>query len=239
MRRETVICLAFVALIVLACCIPMCCGKANAREISSKEIEQLKKKIHRKFDRDEPFAYFLVKEVLHKVNPSHVNQLVRNWEAIPTEDRDKIVFMFEDAGLGKFLFLCLWESAADPNLVSSSGAIGLFQIMPRTAKRHCGISQDMAQLELYDPVVNAACAVEILLEKGALKNRIWGLIKYHGVLKSCKAKGYVQCTYLKSITETDERKQRQLEGAWKYVANALLHQEIGEQVIYKPKRRKR
>ncbi len=242
MSKETVTFIVFMLLLGLIMCIPMCGKKANARGLSSKEVKKLKEKILRKYDRDKPFAYSLVKEVRHKVNPSHVNQLVRNWEAIPEDVRDKIVFMFEDAGLGKFLFLCLWESAADPN-EKTGRAIGLFQITPSTAEHHCGISRDMAHLELYDPVVNAACAVEILLEKGALKNRIWGLIKYHGVLSSCDAKGYVQCTYMNYLTQDDstdkgKRKKETYKRAWGYVANALLHQEIGEQVIYKPKRRK-
>ena len=244
MSRETMTFIVFMLLLVAVACIPMCGKRAHAFEMTTKETKELKEKIHRKFDRkNSNLAYSLVKTVLHKVNPSHINQLKRNWEAIPESNREKIIFMFEDAGLGKFLFLCLWESAADPN-EKTGRAIGLFQITPSTAEHHCGISPEMAQLELYDPVVNAACAVEILLEKGAKKNRIWGLIKYHGVLSTCAAKGYVQCTYDKykaqdDSTDKGKRTKETYKRAWGYVANALLHQEIGEQVIYKPKRRRR
>ena len=50
------------------------------------------------------------------------------------------------------------ESRGNPMAVSNTGAIGLMQIMPQTAKRICGYSS----LELLDPIKNIDCGTRIL-----------------------------------------------------------------------------
>ena len=195
--------------------------------ISVKEVWQLRKKIKQRFaGRSVPYS--LVGNIIGKVSHGHVNNLLRNWYFIPAEDREKIVCMFEQAGLGHLVFLSLYESGAQVNDRSGAGAIGLFQIMPRTAELHCGI--DLRE-ELYDPVVNAACAIEILKDKGVMENLAYGLVLYNGKLKSCPARDYFACLQEKLATETDEKKKRQYLGSLMYVPNVMLHQAIGEELI--------
>jgi len=195
--------------------------------VSVAEVRALRKKIRSQFA-GRPLPYSLVDNILGKVSHGHVNNLLRNWYMIPKEDREKIVFMFEEAGLRHLLFLSFYESGALVDDLSHKGAVGLYQITMATAKAHCGIE---LREDLYDPVVNAACAIEILQEKGVRDNLVFGLIMYNGKLKSCPAAGYLACLQEKLRTETDEKKKRQYLGSLMYVPNVLLHQAIGEELL--------
>jgi len=50
------------------------------------------------------------------------------------------------------------ESRGNPRAVSSVGAVGLMQVMPRIAKRLCGYSQE----DLFDPVKNIDCGTRLI-----------------------------------------------------------------------------
>lgn len=50
------------------------------------------------------------------------------------------------------------ESRGNPNAISSTGAIGLMQIMPTTALRICGYTRD----DLFDPIQNIDCGVRYI-----------------------------------------------------------------------------
>ena len=202
---------------------------ASGEIVSVKQVKAAKVKIRNRFaGRGLPGS--LVGRIVGKVGYYHVNNLLRSWYALPAETRDKIEFMFEDAGLKHLTFLCFYESGANPNDRSYAGAIGLYQIMPRTAKLHCGI--DLVE-DLYDPVVNAACAIEILIEKGARENLVAGLVYYNGKRKECPMKGYFNCFWEKyQAALTPEEKEKYLR-AMMYVPNVLLHQAIGEELIWR------
>lgn len=199
-------------------------------EIASvQQVRAAKAKIRGRFD-GRPLPYGLVSRVVGKVSYYHVNDLLRSWYALPADTRDKIEFMFESAGLRHLTFLCFYESGANPLDRSYAGAIGLYQITPRTALLHCGI--DLKE-ELYDPVVNAACAIEILIEKGARENLVAGLVNYNGKLRSCPMRGYFNCFWEKYNAATDEKEKQKYLGAMMYVPNVLLHQAIGEEFVFK------
>ncbi len=200
--------------------------------VTPAKVKVEREKIRRRFDRRD-MPYSLVGRIVGKVSHGHVNQLLRNWYRLPADARQKIIFMFEDAGLGHVMFLCLYESGANQWDESYSSAIGLYQITPRTAKAHCGIDAPAFE-SLYDPVDNAACAIQILLDKGVKENLVYGLISYNGKLKSCPAKGYQKCLSDKLKTETDPRKRAAYLGSLMYVPNVLLHQAIGEAFIHRP-----
>jgi len=204
--------------------------KISSLEMASfKQVREAKARIRDKYSRL-GLPHRLVTRVIGKVGYYHVNDLLRNWYALPAGTRDKIEFMFADAGLKHLTFLCFYESGANPNDRSYAGAIGLYQIMPRTAKLHCGI--DLVE-DLYDPVVNAACAIEILIEKGARENLVAGLVYYNGKRKECPMKGYFNCFWEKyQAALTPEEKEKYLR-AMMYVPNVLLHQAIGEELIWR------
>jgi len=50
------------------------------------------------------------------------------------------------------------KSRGNPRAVSSVGAVGLMQVMPRIAKRLCGYSQE----DLFDPVKNIDCGTRLI-----------------------------------------------------------------------------
>lgn len=195
--------------------------------VSVAEVRALRKKIQSRFA-GQPVPYSLVLRITGKVSHGHVNNLLRNWYMIPRSDREKILFMFEEAGLRHLVFLSFYESGALADDLSHKGAIGLYQITMPTAKAHCGIE---LREDLYDPVVNAACAIEILQEKGVRDNLVFGLILYNGKLKSCPAAGYLACLQEKLKVEADEKKRKQYLGSLMYVPNVLLHQAIGEELL--------
>jgi len=202
---------------------------ARMEMVSFKQVREARAKIHGRYA-NRGLPYGLVDRVIGKVSYYHVNDLLRNWYALPRDTRDKIEFMFESAGLKHLTFLCFYESAANQNDRSYSGAVGLYQIMPRTAKLHCGI--DLVE-DLYDPVVNAACAIEILIEKGARENLVAGLVYYNGKLRSCPMRGYFNCFWEKYSAATDEKEKQKYLRAMMYVPNVLLHQAIGEELIWR------
>jgi len=57
-----------------------------------------------------------------------------------------------------FAALIQQESAWNPDAVSSAGAIGLTQVMPRTGEHHCGLTAD----QLTDPESNLDCGASYL-----------------------------------------------------------------------------
>jgi len=197
--------------------------------VSSGQVREARAKIKNKYS-GQGLPQSLVGRIVGKVSYYHVNNLLRSWYALPADTRDKIEFMFADAGLKHLTFLCFYESGANPNDRSYAGAIGLYQIMPKTAKLHCGI--DIRE-ELYDPVVNAACAIEILLDKGARENTVAALVYYNGKLKSCPMRGYFNCFWDKYVAAEDEKDKAKYLSAMMYVPNVLLHQAIGEEFVLK------
>ena len=211
--------------------------------VSPADVKILKERIRRRFDRRE-LPYRLVKNITAKISYSHVNSLMRNWYALPADARQKIILNFEEAGIGNLIFLCFYESAADPWDVSWAEAISLYQITPRTAEFHCGVDEEAFE-SLYDPVDNSSCAVQILLDKGVKKDLVWGLLKYNGIRKACTGKGgYMAClekTYKeycdlekeRKLTKKEARLKRRYYNALMYVPNVLLHLAIGEELIYK------
>jgi membrane-bound lytic murein transglycosylase D len=61
---------------------------------------------------------------------------------------------------GELAWLAAVESGFDPNAVSQKGAVGLFQLMPETAKLH-GLRVQYPD-ERYDPLRNAQAAARFL-----------------------------------------------------------------------------
>ncbi|NQT49823.1 hypothetical protein HQ571_03975 [Candidatus Kuenenbacteria bacterium] len=218
----------------------LCLGFANVAQaedsdfeelISLDEVRKLKKKIAKRFTGNRIEMRY-ARKAIGKVSYYHVNDLLARWRNLPEEVKEKVVFQFESAGLAEFTYLCVWESGINP-LDDTRPAYGLYQITLRTAKHHCGIE---LKEELLDPVVNATCAVEILLEKRAKKGYVVGLINYHGRLKKCRSKSgrkYMYCVEAQLIIETDEKKEAVYMRALTYVGNAFVHQAIGEELFAK------
>jgi hypothetical protein len=206
----------------------------KAQEVTTENVKRARHQIVAKYARATP-PYNAIAKAAAKVNFSHIRGLVNNWYSMDEGVRLGIIMMFEQSGLSDFLWLCLPESGANPNEVSSAGAIGLFQIMPKTAKLACGL--DIKE-ELFDPEINAACAVVVLEKFGAKRNRNFAYVLYNGKVSDCPAKGYFACLqqrYLdaKEAGVPDDKMPNYL-GPSLYVATALVHQEIGERFIYKP-----
>ncbi len=204
------------------------------QEVTAENVKRARQQIVAKYARKTP-PYDAIPKAAVKVNFSHVRGLVNNWYSMDEGVRLGIIMMFEQSHLSQFLWLCLPESNADPNEVSSAGAIGLFQIMPKTAKLACGL--DIKE-ELFDPEMNAACAVVVLEKFGAKRYRNFAYVLYNGKISDCPAKGYFMCLqerYLaaKAAGVPDEQLLNYM-GPSLYVATALVHQEIGERFIYEP-----
>ena len=220
---------ALFAMAILIVCSLTDLGQAAAETkmeiVSNKQVKVLRAKVYRQYDWDDViYPHVLVKDVSGKLGYSNVNGLLRNWLKIPKNARDEIITIFNEAGLGRFVFLMFVESGADPDEESFKGAQGLFQIMPGTAEAICGITRVEA---LRDPVINAWCAVEVLKKYGAKKNWRWALVKYNGKYRSCAAKGYMKCLHEKYLAGNKD-----LYGAAHYQAHFLIYSEMGRHFIW-------
>lgn len=70
--------------------------------------------------------------------------------------------IFEKYNLPKDLcYLCIIESAANPNALSKAGALGLWQLMPQTAEQY-GLSADLFNDERTDPQKSTVAAARYL-----------------------------------------------------------------------------
>ncbi|MBI5254215.1 transglycosylase SLT domain-containing protein [Candidatus Falkowbacteria bacterium] len=199
-----------------------------AREIPVKEIQALKRRVINKYSRM-GYPYTQIARVARKLTHGNVNGLLTNWYSLPANFRAKMIYLFQAYGLEDMLFLMLYESAGQTNLVSSSGARGLFQIMPGTANELCGIDEQQLDI-LFDPETNAACAAQILLKKGAIENWRVGVIRYNGQFLRCNIRGYFQCL-ARTINGKDKKAAAVAQGSLDYFLNFLIYKEVGQAFI--------
>jgi len=188
------------------------------------EVDQLLHDVRSKYDWDKPaYPYLLVEDVLRKVNYVNINRHLQRWQSLSGTVRAQVLSVFQDAGLDRFMFLMFAESGCKPDQVSWAGAIGLFQIMPRTAKAIC----DIEESDLYDPVQNAKCAVQVLERYGIHDNWKWALAQYQGIIRSCPSRGYTQCLHRKF-----KAGNQKVKGPLYYQATFLVYMEIGKRFIH-------
>ncbi|MFH0815068.1 MAG: lytic transglycosylase domain-containing protein [Candidatus Falkowbacteria bacterium] len=199
-----------------------------AREIPVAEIQALKSRVIDKYSRM-GYPYTQITRVAKKLTHGNVNGLLANWYLLPADFRTGMIHLFQAYGLEDMLFLMLYESAGQTDLVSSAGAIGLFQIMPATADKLCGIDEKQLGI-LFDPETNAACAAQILLKKGAIKNWRVGVIRYNGQLLRCNMAGYFQCL-AQTIRGNNKKAAAAAQGSLDYFLNFLIYKEVGQAFI--------
>lgn len=199
-----------------------------AREISVAEIQALKRRVINKYSRM-GYPYTQITRIANKLTHGNVNGLLANWYSLPADFRARMIYLFQAYGLEDMLFLMLYESAGQTDLVSSAGARGLFQIMPSTAKELCGIDEKQLGI-LFDPETNAACAAQILLKKGAIENWRVGVIRYNGQFLQCSIRGYFQCLARK-IKGKDKKATATAQGSLDYFLNFLIYKEVGQAFI--------
>ena len=199
-----------------------------ARELPVKEIQTLKRRVIEKYSRM-GYPYTQITRVAKKLNHGNVNGLLANWYSLPADFRARMIYLFQAYGIEDMLFLMLYESAGQIDLVSGSGARGLFQIMPGTANELCGIDEKQLNI-LFDPETNAACAAQILLKKGAIENWRVAVIRYNGQLLRCSMRGYFQCL-AQTISGNDKKAAKAAQGSLDYFLNFLIYKEVGQAFI--------
>lgn len=79
------------------------------------------------------------------------------------------------------------ESRGNPNAVSSTGAIGLMQVMPSTAYKVCGYTQQ----DLFNPEKNIECGVKYIARLYKMTgNYNYVAAKYYGGLRATPTSTY-------------------------------------------------
>jgi len=198
------------------------------REIKSSEIKALKRLIEDKYSRM-GFPYNLITRVSGKMTHGNINGILACWYSIAAESRARIIEIFRAYELDDFIFLFMYESGGRTNLLNSNGARGLFQIMPATAKEHCGIDTDQLDI-LFDPETNAACAVKILVDKDATENWRVGAVRYNGQFLRCKIRGYFKCVHELSKS-ANAKVAASANSSLLYFLNFLMYKEVGKAFI--------
>jgi hypothetical protein len=160
--------------------------------VTTKAVKQFKDSLWKRFNRkDVPFCY--LKHVIHRVNPVNVKGMVRNWNKMPLPTQQRILQMFEEAGLSRFVFNALLESAGNPDAIGN-GDYGLYQINGNIGEKVC----QTTRMDLLDPVRNAECAITIMSRcKKRFGSWMAQVVCYNGKFSSCPWRGYQKCLYKK------------------------------------------
>ncbi len=159
-----------------------------AKPVTEVAVTKFKERLVRKYHRkDVPYVY--LPEVVGRVNYPNLKRLERNWDKLSRKVLRSLYQQFKDAGLERFFWLQLQESAADPNRESTQGAIGLYQVMPGVAGSVCGLMK----ADLFDPQKNGECALAIMKRCSRFSGWQAQAICYNGKVEICPWKGYQKC----------------------------------------------
>ena len=105
------------------------------------------------------------------IHPSHANALTRNQvkKIVVHESINSIVPPSLALAVAKV------ESDFNPNALSSAGARGVMQIMPRTGRQEFGVNEN----ELWDPRLNIQLGIDYLAQLYKQYGRRWDLALSH------------------------------------------------------------
>jgi len=190
----------------------------TAQSIYDLSVQAFQAKILRRHYQTEPPYLYLPKVMDHASFPN-LRHLEANWNKLSLALRQSVYDDFKSAGAERFFWLMLLESESNPSKVSPVGAVGLYQIMPQSAKEICGLQRH----DLFDPQKNAACALRIVQRCQKLRGWPAQAICYNGKLASCKWKGYQKCLAKKA----KEGNTAVLESLY-FPVKVFLYQKVGE-----------
>jgi len=175
------------------------------------------------YRQDLPYLY--IPQVAQGLTLQHMKRLEANWDKLSLTFRQEYFRKFKEAGLERFFWLMLLESGADPNKVSPAGAIGLYQVMPSSAREICGLGTS----GLYDPSQNAECALKIMKRCQHLRGWQAQAICYNGKLAVCPNwKGYQKCLAKKAAAGS-----KGVMESLTFATKLFVYQHVGEHFFKK------